>query len=88
LTCSDQTALAPSSVKSADFGQIFPPELDGQTFGQPLVSNNTLLATTANNNANGFDPVYGHKLATGGRPRGWLERSDMPNPIHALRLFD
>ena len=57
---SDQTALAPSSVKSADFGQIFSTQLDGQIFGQPLVSNNTLLATTENNSAYGLDPVDGH----------------------------
>ena len=57
---SDQNGLAPSSVKSADFGQIFSTQLDGQIFGQPLVSNNTLLATTENNNAYGLDPVDGH----------------------------
>ena len=56
----DQPSLTPSSVSRSDFGQIFSTQLDGQIFAQPLVSNNTVLATTENNTAYGLDPIDGH----------------------------
>ena len=56
----DQPSLTTSAVTSSNFGQVFSTQLDGQVFAQPLLSNNTVFATTENNTAYGLDPVDGH----------------------------
>ena len=55
----DQPGLSPGLVGGGTFGQQFSAAVDGQVYAQPLVSNNTLLVATENNNAYGLDPGNG-----------------------------
>ncbi|MCW2524589.1 MAG: Pyrrolo-quinoline quinone, partial [Frankiales bacterium] len=51
----NQPKLSPAAVTAADFGQLGSMPVDGQVYGQPLISNNVLLANTELNNIYGFD---------------------------------
>jgi hypothetical protein len=56
---SNETALSPSSVSSANFGKLFSTAVDGQVYAQPLVVNGTVIAATENNAVYGLDSVTG-----------------------------
>lgn len=55
----NEPGLAPASVASSDFGQLFSTPVDGQVYAQPIVANNTLIAATENDKVYGLDPVSG-----------------------------
>jgi outer membrane protein assembly factor BamB len=58
----DQPGLSPQVVSSGSFGQLFSTPVVGQVYGQPLVFQGTLLATTQANWIYGLDPVTGAVL--------------------------
>ena len=43
-----------ANVTGGNFGEIFDAQLNGQVYAQPLVSGNTVLAVTENDNAYGL----------------------------------
>jgi hypothetical protein len=57
-----EPGLSPSSVQSADFGQIFNTTVSGSVYGQPLVSGSTVLVTTEKAIGYGIDKNTGKVL--------------------------
>ena len=55
----NEAGLAPASVGSSDFGQIFKTQLDGQIYAQPIIAAGTVVVATEN------DKVYGLDATTG-----------------------
>ena len=55
----DEPNLAPASITSGDFGQLFSTQLNGAVYGQPLYDNGVLIVTTENDYIYGLDPVSG-----------------------------
>ncbi|MBO0867571.1 MAG: choice-of-anchor D domain-containing protein [Micromonosporaceae bacterium] len=51
--------LAPSTVVSSNFGQVFSTVLNGQVFAQPLVVGDTVIANTENDFVYGLDSASG-----------------------------
>ncbi|QXG74425.1 choice-of-anchor D domain-containing protein [Modestobacter sp. L9-4] len=54
-----EPGLAPSTVESAAFGQLFSTPVDGQVYAHPLVIDGTVVAATENNHVYGLDGVTG-----------------------------
>jgi PQQ-like domain len=55
----EEQSLTPQLVSGGTFGQLWSTTVDGQVYGQPLLSNGTLLIATENNKAYGLDPANG-----------------------------
>lgn len=51
--------LAPSTVSSSNFGQLFATTVNGQVYAQPLVVNGTVVVSTENDFVYGLDPATG-----------------------------
>ena len=75
---SDESALAPSVVGGAGFGQLFTTSISGQVYAQPLVSQGTLFIATENNVIYGLDPASGHQLWSRTLATA-VAQSDLPN---------
>ena len=60
----NQPKLTPAAVGAADFGQLGSMAVVGQVYGQPVISNNILLANTELNNIYGFDATTRAQLWT------------------------
>ena len=55
----NEAALAPGSVTSSDFGQLFSTALTGQIYAQPLVVGSTVIVGTEENHVYGLDSQTG-----------------------------
>ncbi len=55
----NEAQLSLANVTSGSFGEIFDAQLNGQIYAQPLVSGNTVLAVTENDNAYGLNSTTG-----------------------------
>lgn len=56
---SDEAALAPSSITSTTFGQLFATKVQGQVYAQPLVVGSTVVIATEDNYVYGLDAASG-----------------------------
>jgi hypothetical protein len=54
-----EPALSPSAIRSAAFGKLFTAHLKGAIYAQPLIFENTLIATTEQARAYGLNPATG-----------------------------
>src|ERR1035438_3671750 len=57
-----EAALSQAAVRSSTFGQLFKTRLKGAVYAQPLVYENTIIATTEQANAYGINPSTGALL--------------------------
>jgi hypothetical protein len=55
----EEQSLTPQLVSGGTFGQLWSTTVEGQVYGQPLLSNGTLLIATENNKVYGLDPANG-----------------------------
>jgi hypothetical protein len=55
----DEAQLAPSTVTSGDFGELFSTQVVGDVYAEPLVSQGTLLVATQEDNVYGLDASSG-----------------------------
>ena len=55
----NEPGLAPASVSSSNFGQLYSTQLDGQIYAQPLVAGGNLVVATENNEVYGLNPATG-----------------------------
>ena len=55
----EQAGLTRDAVSSADFGELFARQLQGQIYAQPLVSNGVVLVATEANRIYGLNPQSG-----------------------------
>jgi len=58
----NQPKLAPSVVTGETFGQLGSADVDGQVYGQPLVSKGVLVVATASNNVYGLNATTGERI--------------------------
>ena len=77
---SAESSLAPSSITSTTFGQLFATKVQGQVYAQPLVVGNMLVVTTED------DYVYGLDAATGAIK--WQRSLGTPWPASAIGCAD
>jgi hypothetical protein len=56
--------LPPDRINTADFGERFSTQLDGQIYAQPIIADGVLLVVTENDTAYGLDPSTGAILWT------------------------
>jgi len=55
----EEPALAPSTITSTTFGQLFAAKVQGQVYAQPLVIGGTVVVGTEDNYVYGLDAVTG-----------------------------
>jgi hypothetical protein len=77
---SAEAALAPSTITSTTFGQLFATQVQGQVYGQPLVVGSTVLVTTEDDYAYGLDAVTGAVK--------WQRSLGKPWPVSAIGCAD
>ena len=75
-----ESALAPSSITSTTFGQLFATKVQGQVYAQPLVIGDMLVVATEDNY------VYGLDAATGAIK--WQRSVGTPWPSSAIGCAD
>jgi outer membrane protein assembly factor BamB len=68
----NEPTLTPAALQNGSFGQIFKTSVNGQVYGQPLVTGNTLVVATEN------DWVYGLNATTGAT----LWKTSLGTPYH------
>jgi hypothetical protein len=76
----EEAALAPSTITSTTFGQLFATKVQGQVYAQPLVVGSTVVIATEDNY------VYGLDAATGAIK--WQRSVGKPWPASAIGCAD